>query len=285
VKSQDPDMLSNRVVHVSVQLFSNEKLALRMTEQMNLLHVMVISLHYMMHDISINSPLHEKDGIFIRVVDCSNSVMKDHCYWPLVSDLNNILSHRPVAIKFLEDDGLLQMWFHFLSMFYAAFSAELEASASPMWALVSHLRDASTAHLTKNLLWHCKQQLRRWLEYVKFGMHEHESLQVSFHLPLHRYFAVFLYQAVRNQGLSLSELLPSANELKLIILHPLRVQVAFYEIISGLWVRNGLQIKGQAMTYIQCHFCNSMVDADLFLLQVGLMNIPRSDIISSIFEK
>jgi hypothetical protein len=35
-----------------------------------------------------------------------------------------------------------------------------------------------------------------------------------------------------------------------------------------MWVRNGLQIKGQAMTYIQCHFSNSMVDADLFLLQL-----------------
>lgn len=55
--------------------------------------------------------------------------------------------------------------------YYAAFSAELEASASPMWALVSHLKDASTAHLTKNLLWHCKRQLRRWLENVKFGQH------------------------------------------------------------------------------------------------------------------
>jgi len=110
-------------------------------------------------------------------------------------------------------------------------------------------------------------------------------VQVSFHLPLHRYFAVFLYQAVRNQGLSLAELLPPPNELKNIIIHPLGVQVAFYEIISGLWVRNGLQIKGQAMTYIQCHFCNSMVDADLFLLQVGLMNIPHVEYISSIFKK
>jgi len=45
-------------------------------------------------------------------------------------------------------------------------------------------------------------------------------------------------------------------------------QVAFYEILNGMWVRNGLQIKGQMMTYIQCNFCNSMVDADLYLLQV-----------------
>lgn len=47
-------------------------------------------------------------------------------------------------------------------------------------------------------------------------------------------------------------------------------QVVFHEVFAGMWVRNGLQIKGQAMTYIQCHFCNSMVDADLYLLQVKL---------------
>lgn len=43
--------------------------------------------------------------------------MKDHCYWPLVSDLNNVLSHRPVAVKFMSDDSLLEMWFAFLQMF------------------------------------------------------------------------------------------------------------------------------------------------------------------------
>jgi E3 ubiquitin-protein ligase UBR3 len=43
--------------------------------------------------------------------------MKEHCYWPLVSDLNNVLSHRPVAVKFMSDDNLLEMWFAFLSMF------------------------------------------------------------------------------------------------------------------------------------------------------------------------
>jgi len=43
--------------------------------------------------------------------------MRDHCYWPLVSDLSNLLSHRPVALQFLSDDSLLEMWFSFLSMF------------------------------------------------------------------------------------------------------------------------------------------------------------------------
>lgn len=52
-----------------------------------------------------------------RVVDCSKAVMKEHCYWPLVSDLNNVLSHRPIAVKFMCDDRLLEAWFSYLSMF------------------------------------------------------------------------------------------------------------------------------------------------------------------------
>uniref|UniRef100_A0A182JDL2 E3 ubiquitin-protein ligase n=1 Tax=Anopheles atroparvus TaxID=41427 RepID=A0A182JDL2_ANOAO len=48
----------------------------------------------------------------------------------------------------------------------------------------------------------------------------------------------------------------------------------FYEILSGVWVRNGLQIKGQAMTYIQANFCNSMVDMDLFFLQICATQLP-----------
>lgn len=62
-------------------------------------------------------------------------------------------------------------------------------------------------------------------------------------------------------------------------------QVAFYEILNGLWVRNGLQIKGQAMTYIQCNFCNSMVDADLYLLQICATKLPPDIFLKTIIEK
>ena len=62
--------------------------------------------------------------------------------------------------------------------------------------------------------------------------------------------------------------LPDPRTLSLLMQHPLSCQTAFHEIMCGIWVRNGVQIKGQAMTYIQCHFCKSMVDADIFLLQM-----------------
>jgi hypothetical protein len=50
-----------------------------------------------------------------------------------------------------------------------------------MWALVSHLRDASTAHLTKNLLRHCRAELQDWLKAINyeeghdFNLHPHVS--------------------------------------------------------------------------------------------------------------
>ncbi|XP_043254590.1 E3 ubiquitin-protein ligase Ubr3 [Colletes gigas] len=306
-RSADPDTLSNRVVHVSVQLFSNESLALRVLDRLKLLHVMVISLKYMMMKILIQNTLHDIDTNFHYVVDCGRQVMKEHCYWPLVSDLNNVLSHKPMAIRFMSDDSLLIMWFDFLSMFqgmnvnhrerslhveyepntyYAAFSAELEASAYPMWALVSHLCGPESVTLSRRMLMFCLTALQDWLDAVNYThSNDSDSLQVSFHLPLHRYFAVFLRQAVRQQGATLNDLLPPTDMLHLLMMHPLRVQVAFYEILNGIWVRNGLQIKGQAMTYIQCNFCNSMVDADLYLLQVCATKLQPDVFLKTVIEK
>ena len=63
-------------------------------------------------------------------------------------------------------------------------------------------------------------------------------------------------------------MLPDTRTLALLMQHPLSCQVAFHEIMCGIWKRNGEQIEHQAMTYIQPYFCKHMVDADLFLLQI-----------------
>ena len=55
--------------------------------------------------------------------------------------------------------------------------------------------------------------------------------------------------------------------------------------MCGMWVRNGLQIKGQAMTYIQCHFCNSMVDADMFLLQLCATQLEPAVFLRTVLER
>ena len=53
----------------------------------------------------------------LQVVDCAKHVMKHHCYWPLVSDLHNVLCHPPIAFRFMADNSLLTMWFDFIRMF------------------------------------------------------------------------------------------------------------------------------------------------------------------------
>ncbi|KAJ0176856.1 hypothetical protein K1T71_008035 [Dendrolimus kikuchii] len=294
----DPDTLSNRVVHMSVQLFSNEALALRCVQQLHLLHVMVLSLRMMMGKILVQNTLHDPDQNFHYVIDCTKRVMKEHCYWPLVSDFNNVLSHKSVALLFLQDDALVDMWFEFLSMlqgmnvnirevgghiefepssYYAAFSCELEAAAYPMWSVLSHLTEAEQAPLARRIIAAALTYLQEWLDAVHFTMPHMERTEVmhaSFHFPLHRYLAAFLCAAVRGMGVRAADVLPPTDLLALLAVHPLRVQSLFYEILAGVWVRNGLQIKGQAMTYIQANFCNSMVDMDIYWLQVCAAHLP-----------
>lgn len=56
-----------------------------------------------------------------------------------------------------------------------------------------------------------------------------DSNKASFHIPLHRYFAIFLRQVVKYQGFTLQELLPDTEMLTKMMEHPLRVQVGpFY---------------------------------------------------------
>lgn len=51
-------------------------------------------------------------------------------------------------------------------------------------------------------------------------------MHASFHFPLHRYLAAFISQAVKLMGIKLTDVLPSAELLSLLMIHPLRVQVS-----------------------------------------------------------
>lgn len=54
--------------------------------------------------------------------------------------------------------------------------------------------------------------------------------------------------------------------------------------MSDIWIRNGTQIKGQALTYIQANFCNSMVDMDMFFLQICATQLPAHIFLSTAIE-
>ncbi|XP_076858860.1 E3 ubiquitin-protein ligase ubr3 isoform X1 [Brachyhypopomus gauderio] len=305
MKSRESDTMSNRIVHISVQLFSNEELARHVTEECQLLDVMVTVLLYMMESCLVKSELQDEENNRHVVVNCGEALLKNNTYWPLVSDFINILSHQSVAKRFLEDHSLLMLWMSFVSFFqgmnlnkremnehvefesqtyYAAFAAELEACAQPMWGLLTHCKVKETQEYTKTVVRYCLETLQMWFDAIGF-VDEPAPSQVTFHLPLHRYYAMFLSKAVKCQALDLDSLLPDQEMLMKIMVHPLQIQACLSEIHSNMWVRNGLQIKGQAMTYVQSHFCNSMIDPDIFLLQVCASRLDPDYFISSVFER
>ncbi|GAB1601060.1 E3 ubiquitin-protein ligase UBR3-like [Argonauta hians] len=308
VKSKDHYAVAHRVVHISVQLFSNETLARSMCKDYNLLYILVFSLQHMIRSVVVQSTLQSNFKNFQQVVDCDSKAMKDHCYWPIVSDLINLLSHQTIALEFMENVDLVNTWLGLLVYFqgcnlnerelsqhvefepdtyYAAFSAELEISASPMSYLISHCKDRSTAHCTKAIVASCLDVLNDWFESINFDSNKGDMVsdrQLAFHLPLHRYLAVFLAYAIQHQAIPTSELLPSSAKLKNLLMFPLRIQAGIAEINANLWLRNGLQIKGQAMTYVQCHFCYSMLDADLYLVQVCAAHLPPNEFVRIIIE-
>uniref|UniRef100_A0A8C3H8A7 E3 ubiquitin-protein ligase n=1 Tax=Chrysemys picta bellii TaxID=8478 RepID=A0A8C3H8A7_CHRPI len=304
-KSHESDTMSNRIVHISVQLFSNEELARQVTEECQLLDIMVTVLLYMMESCLIKSELQDEENSLHVVVNCGEALLKNNTYWPLVSDFINILSHQSVAKKFLEDHSLLVTWMNFVSFFqgmnlnkrelnehvefesqtyYAAFAAELEACAQPMWGLLSHCKVRETQEYTRNVVRYCLEALQDWFDAINF-VDEPAPNQVTFHLPLHRYYAMFLSKAVKCQELDLDCILPDQEMLMKLMIHPLQIQASLSEIHSNMWVRNGLQIKGQAMTYVQSHFCNSMIDPDIYLLQVCASRLDPDYFISSVFER
>lgn len=82
MKSHESDTMSNRIVHISVQLFSNEELARHVTEECQLLDIMVTVLLYMMESCLIKSELQGKLSQYvslyaIQVVCVMLSL--DHC--------------------------------------------------------------------------------------------------------------------------------------------------------------------------------------------------------------
>ncbi|ESO97194.1 hypothetical protein LOTGIDRAFT_51305, partial [Lottia gigantea] len=308
-ESRERVKVANRVVHISVQLFSNEVLAYKMCEDYNLLYIMVLSLTHMLENVTINSTLEDMtpEQNFHAVVDCSHDIMKDHCYWSIMTDFNNLLSHRSIALKFLQDEELVTLWIDMIvylqgmnlnqrelfqhvefepDSYYAAFTAELELSALPMWSILSHCKTSETSSLSLRMIAACQTALQDWFDAINCKESSKPNPnQLSFHLPLHRYLAVFMMQAVQNQGIELTTIIPDEDSLKKILIHVLQIQVCLSQIHAGLWVRNGVQIRGQAMTYVQSNFCYSLSDLDIHLIQVCASKLDPDYFVSYVLKR
>ncbi|KAA3675811.1 E3 ubiquitin-protein ligase UBR3, partial [Paragonimus westermani] len=148
--------MNNRIVHISVQLFSGQSLAFRMVQERHL-HYRLVHCLLNMFD-SCRTRLDDRSNM---VVYCDGPLIPNNVFWPFVSDLSNLVSHKAIVDVFVEDPEFLQAWTKVLRYmqfmncfvlregdhieyetmaFYHAVTMEIEMSANPMWNIWQHYR-------------------------------------------------------------------------------------------------------------------------------------------------
>ena len=87
--AMESDKLANRVVHISVQLFSNEDLAFKMTQSMQLIHVLICSVTSLVKKSLIDNPMTGK--LAICVVNILLTYWSASCITALTTRLKRCL--------------------------------------------------------------------------------------------------------------------------------------------------------------------------------------------------
>ncbi|CDW55395.1 E3 ubiquitin-protein ligase UBR3 [Trichuris trichiura] len=212
-KQQSNETVYNRVVHISVQLFSNEPLVVSLVNEHALLRRVVFSLHSMVRYCLVSSTIQSSSSLAPQVVDCRSPIMDNHNYWAVALDLHSLLSSFSLSVMFLRDPVVLDVWMRmtmnfqgmnlnlrelkkhvdFESRTYSvSFTAELELFSITVSSMLHHLRDKLP------------------------------QLELCFHYPLHRMYAAFMR---RGFSLGMKLLVPAESFLRTLALHPLQIQV------------------------------------------------------------
>lgn len=97
---------------------------------------------------------------------------------------------------------------------------------------------------------------------------------ISVHLPLHRLLAFMVHHTVRIDNISLHTAISggnlsnaSAEYVRRLLRHPLRIQAFLAQVRAGMWRRNGHPVVGQSTWYCSVMCSEWFVDLDLFLQQ------------------
>lgn len=290
---------------ISAQLFSNLAIVKKAYEEFNLFEVFISALYNVLNAPNVLkvSPIHDNDNLGLAsrhyVVDVENILIQERIYWQTLRDLIYSLTHKPIALKFLEDSTLFSLWIQCLLCLEAmnlnvreiyshiedaqsTYLNSLEAENdffSVNWLFMTHLNDESTVKITSNCIRIIERLLLDWLTTI--GLRNGKTIirpnpnQLTFHLPVNRLYSVFLYFILFKQKEKLSNVLVlNDNDLMALVGIPLQTLIGFYEIQSNMWVLNGLEMKQQALIYLKIYFN----EPDLFLLQLVLSKFNDSEL-------
>lgn len=318
------EQLSRRILQISVQLYNYQDLTNLLCEQENCLHVLVYCLRIALEGSQSSgikcvlkpNPLHSDPTSAPPVVRFELPLIRNRQLCPLTEDLNAILDFEQQARRLVRDEDLLGNWLEILSYFQgmspykrelfehvpveagphiSIFAIEADFCLSPLYSILSHIKDGEEALiLSQSLLRSIHKALSKWLHKMDIGpISLLNPYIMTFHVPLHRMFAITLRNMLFIQRRSEQEVHSfladnqyifgklygyksvlgtltnvSIREFyKLLCLHPLQALVLYYEIRNNMWTRNGLMTINQAVTYVHSAYCNSTIDLDTFLLK------------------
>ncbi|XP_047739430.1 E3 ubiquitin-protein ligase Ubr3, partial [Hyalella azteca] len=310
--SSDFVSASHRAVHVSVQLFSDQKLALRMVQDYPLLDVLVVCIQRIFEQAQVDFKLNEMDPSLapLRIVDIRHRIMRKQCFWPFVSDLNNLLGHRPIATMLISNLWLRNQFFSYIAAYQfmnpvdrrvqsyeghvggeeppylSGVSCELEVISIGVWNLLGHLDDPHDEQCVSHMmvLVDCaRKALLDWFKKIGFSGVDTAAEVLSFHLPLHRVLALYLSHATRVLRIPLARLVPSFEVLSLAIAHPLKVQLIYQETLIGLHKSPLFDIPNQVSAFIHITMGHITICTDLYILQLAAAHLrPQAVVMATL---
>ncbi|CAH8553063.1 unnamed protein product [Schistosoma margrebowiei] len=304
--------MNNRIVHISVQLFSGEELALRVIKQRNLHHLLVHCLLNMLT--CCRTRLDDRSNM---VLSCDGILIQNNVFWPFVSDLSNLVSHKSIVDILVEDADFLNAWtkliryMQFMNCFtmkegnhieyetmtfYHAFTMEVEISSATMWNFWKHCRlPSERTHCllyTKACLSTLADLLNGLGRLISPTVPETRPTRsaLSLHLPLMRHVSCFIHLSTMQHGVNVRQLLvdyllPKPRLLRRFMEHLVNILLGCHEVLIGYWIRNGQSVRQSVSHYMQSQFCYSFIDLDIFALQVCTALLPPAYFLNALVDQ
>ncbi|KAL3318672.1 E3 ubiquitin-protein ligase ubr3 [Cichlidogyrus casuarinus] len=175
--------ISNRIIHASVQLFSGEFYAIKMVKERQLHHCVVSCLLKV-----FNVSLTTLDDRGHRVVNPDSVLIRNNVFWPMMSDLINLLAHKTIVDLLMEDQLFLTRWTKILRYmqfancfflkegnhieyetmgFYHTYTMDLEMSVNTMWNIWCHYSKEVNQYDKDRSYFHLQADLEHCLSYTK----------------------------------------------------------------------------------------------------------------------
>jgi len=244
--------VANAWVRMTVQLFADEVLVENIVKTYPLMEMMVVSLErsgnaylgkieYVDQD---NGTSHS-----LPVYDKPESIaIGEFRSWPFLSDINSVLSHKSVAMRFIENDFLRRTLFKFVSIFQfmnprfkmggmkftdafdsMAFLIESLVLDNCVFNLLRHLTDKNDTKAIagiKLLVNTATLLTMDWYNSIDFQFSDPLVSLASAHLPLHRLLIYFLNHATRVLEIPSKAFQRTISVMGVAVHHPLRVIVS-----------------------------------------------------------